>query len=119
MDYKSFIKTHQQTIVLTIGYVLIALLGFGLGRFTSPNLSVPEVRVEEAFTPPANYTPNIAGIQTIAPQTGLNCEGKIKGSSSLIYHLPGGSFYDRTTHPIRCFNSEAEAQAAGFRKSSK
>lgn len=116
---KNFIKTHQQKIVLTIGYILIALLGFSLGRFTSPNQYVPEVRVEEAFAPPANYTPNIAGTQTNSTQSGLNCDGKIKGSSSLIYHMPGGAFYARTTSPIRCFDTEADAKAAGFRKSSK
>lgn len=123
---KNFLKTYQQQIVLVIGYILIASLGFGLGRFTSPNLSVPEVRVEEVFASPANYTPNIAGIQTNIAEAPTNsisatltCQGKIKGSSSMIYHLPGGSFYDRTTHPIRCFDTEAQAQAAGFRKSSR
>lgn len=53
--------------------------------------------------------------------TELNCEGKIKGnisSSGKIYHVPGGAFYKRTVPEI-CFNTEADAQAAGFRKSKR
>ncbi len=43
----------------------------------------------------------------------------IKGSKSKVYHIPGGAFYERTTNPISCFNSEEEAQSAGFIKSSR
>lgn len=42
----------------------------------------------------------------------------IKGSKSKIYHIPGGAFYDRTS-PAACFNSEEEALAAGYTKSSR
>jgi hypothetical protein len=42
----------------------------------------------------------------------------IKGSKSKIYHLPGGSFYERT-NAAQCFATEAEAQAAGYKKSSR
>jgi len=111
---KDFLKKHQQTIVLVIGYVLVASLGFGLGRFSAKNVSAPEIKIEQSLNPPTNYTPNVASTQTIQ-----ECAGKIKGSSSKIYHLPGGAFYDKTTHPVACFGSEAEAQAAGYRKSSK
>ncbi|OGE73861.1 MAG: hypothetical protein A3I07_03990 [Candidatus Doudnabacteria bacterium RIFCSPLOWO2_02_FULL_42_9] len=111
MIIKEFIKTHQQAIVLTIGYVLVASLGFGLGQFTTNKTEAPEIKVEQAFTP-TNYTPTVSGTQQI-------CDGKIKGSKSMIYHLPGGAFYDKTTSPIRCFDTEAEAKSAGFRKSSR
>jgi hypothetical protein len=120
---KDFIKIHQQAIVLCLGYLLVAALGFGLGRISSIQRTAPEIRVEEAFAAPNNYTPNVSGAQTIStdaqPSSAINCAGQIKGSKSLIYHVPGGAFYDKTTSPIRCFNTEAEAQAAGFRKSSK
>ncbi len=117
---KNLIKAHQQVLVLTVGYFLVAILGFSLGRFTAPQYSVPEIKVEQALTAPDNYTPNIAGIQSDTSQQAVQtCQGKIKGSSSMVYHLPGGSFYNKTTHPIRCFDTEAEAKAAGFRKSSR
>ena len=92
------------------------MLGFGLGRISVVKYSAPEIKVEQVFQAPINYTPTVAGTQT--DQT-IACAGKIKGSSSLIYHIPGGAFYNKTTHPIRCFDTEAEAKAAGFRKSSR
>jgi hypothetical protein len=33
----------------------------------------------------------------------------------MIYHMPGGAFYDRT-NPEECFSSESAARAAGYRK---
>lgn len=122
---KQFGRIHQQKIVLVIGYMLVGLLAFGLGRLTSPKKEAPDIRVEQQANLPANYTPTVAGLQTnTAPVQAIttttdNCAGKIKGSSSMIYHVPGGAFYDKTTHPTRCFDTEAQAQAAGFRKSSR
>lgn len=41
----------------------------------------------------------------------------IKGNaSSMIYHVPGGAFYAKT-NPEACFASEADARAAGYRRS--
>ena len=53
---------------------------------------------------------------TTTPVDPANCH--IKGSKSKTYHVPGGSFYERT-NPAACFNSEEEAQAAGYKKSSR
>ena len=127
MDYKQLIKTRQQTIVLVIGFLLVGGLGFGLGKITTYKYSVPTIKVEQAFAPPDNYTPSVSAVQsetsvmsTSKPASGkLDCTGKIKGASSLIYHVPGDAFYKRTMNTIRCFDAEAQAQAAGFRKSSK
>ena len=123
MKFREFIKNYQQAIVLFVGYLLVASLSFGLGRFSVPSTNAPEIRVEQAFTVPSNYSPNISGAQTdlVKSPTPVSstCQGQIKGSKSMIYHMPGGAFYNKTTSPIRCFNTEAEARAAGFRKSSK
>ncbi|MBM7644068.1 endonuclease YncB(thermonuclease family) [Scopulibacillus daqui] len=43
----------------------------------------------------------------------------IKGSRNHIYHLPGDEYYDRTTHVVRWFCSEAEARQAGWRASKR
>lgn len=56
-----------------------------------------------------------------------NCECPIKGNigkgGTRIYHMPGGSHYSRTkineAKSERWFCSEAEAQAAGWRKSKR
>lgn len=46
--------------------------------------------------------------------------GQIKGNTtSLIYHVPGGAYYARTRASVRCFDSEAAAVAAGYRRSSR
>ena len=113
MKYLEQIKSHQQKLVLAIGYLTVGVVAFGLGRLTLPQVLAPEITVQEAFVAPTNYTPAVAGIQS------GQCEGKIKGSASQIYHVPGGAFYDRTTSPARCFDTENEAIVAGFRKSSR
>lgn len=125
MDQKEFIKTHQQKIALLVGYLLVAALGFGLGRLTAFTFEVPEIQVEQEFTLPAllNNTSNSGSVQSATTNTqdatATKCEGKIKGnigSTGLIYHVPGGSFYNRTNAET-CFDTEAEAQAAGYRRS--
>jgi hypothetical protein len=126
MEIKNFIKTHQQTIILIIGFVLVAGLSFQLGRINASPQTAPEIMVEEAFVP-LNNTPKVEGNQLEVvdnsnqePAKANDCnEGEIKGNISgknKIYHLPGGSFYNRTVAES-CFKTEAEAQAAGFRKS--
>ena len=44
-----------------------------------------------------------------------NGNGTIKGSSSRIYHVPGSTYYDRTTNPVAMFKTISEAEAAGYR----
>lgn len=45
-------------------------------------------------------------------------KGNISSSGEKIYHMPGGAYYDRTD-PEAWFNTEAEAQAAGYRRSKR
>jgi micrococcal nuclease len=46
--------------------------------------------------------------------------GQIKGNrKSLIYHVPDGAFYAKTTVNVVCFDSEAAAIAAGYRRSKR
>lgn len=118
MDLKELIKVNQDKIALTIGFLLVATLAFGLGRITAFKNSAPEIRVEEVFAAPLNNSENQGQVQSASVD---NCQGKIKGnvsSTAKIYHMPGGSFYTRTNAEI-CFNTEAEAKTAGFRKSSR
>ena len=48
-------------------------------------------------------------------------KGNISRDGTRIYHVPGGHYYDRTriitSKGERCFSSEAEARAAGWRRS--
>lgn len=49
-----------------------------------------------------------------------NCtvKGNISSSGEKIYHIETGAFYERTI-PEECFNTEEEAEAAGYRKSKR
>jgi len=46
-------------------------------------------------------------------------KGQIKGSQNRKYHLPTGQFYARTYENVTCFNTAAEAEAAGFQPSQR
>lgn len=116
--------------MLVTGYVLVATLFYGLGQYNTAQ-KPPAVQIQKQDLSRFNDTlkhlqtqlaegqSTVAGATTVPADPNLNCEGKIKGnisSSSKIYHIPGGSFYKRT-NPEACFDSETQAQAAGFRKS--
>jgi len=49
------------------------------------------------------------------PYVDANGLGLIKGSKNKIYHVPGSTYYDRTTNPEALFKSIEEAEAAGYR----
>lgn len=62
------------------------------------------------------------GIAPVAPFT-CPSAAPVKGNESsssgeLIYHPPDGQFYEQT-NPVRCFASETDAEAAGFRASQR
>jgi endonuclease YncB( thermonuclease family) len=63
------------------------------------------------------------GASETAPAAGCAIKGNISSSGERIYHVPGGSYYDATKIDLskgeRWFCSEAEAQAAGWRKSKR
>ena len=44
------------------------------------------------------------------PYVDENGNGLIKGSKSKIYHVPGSTYYDKTTNPVEMFKSIAEAE---------
>jgi len=132
-NMKDWIKKNQQKIALGIGYALVFFLAFGLGKITTSIPDPPEIIIEEP--PIISPESQVQGTQVetvkpaetaaepsspLAPVDG-ECPGKIKGnigSSGNIYHVPGGSFYDRTIAEL-CFATEADAVAAGFRASSR
>ena len=124
-----FIGERQQEIALTVGYILVAGLFFGLGKY-SVTSQVPEIKIQEPAVDLSQVYNNLENLATGLHGTvagtatttdDLDCTGKIKGnisSSSKIYHVPGGAFYKRTV-PEMCFDTAAQAQAAGFRKSQR
>jgi micrococcal nuclease len=46
--------------------------------------------------------------------------GQIKGNrTSKIYHVPGGTSYARTKKNVGCYDTEKDAQGAGYTKAKK
>jgi len=44
-------------------------------------------------------------------------QGQIKGNrNSMLYHVPGGRDYAKTTANVVCFDSEDQAKAAGYKR---
>lgn len=66
--------------------------------------------------PTAMPTPQAATSAGSAP-----CEfGQVKGNrESRIYHAPGQRDYARTRQNVQCFDSEADARAAGYRRAER
>lgn len=73
---------------------------------------------------PATGVATRRATSTPSPAAGADwypCEqGQIKGNrNSAIYHVPGGDSYVKTRLNVQCFDTEALAQAAGFRRAKK
>jgi len=68
-----------------------------------------------------NQAANQARRATTEALAALPCQpGQIKGNrNSLIYHAPGGAFYEETRENVVCFNTAADARAAGYRASER
>jgi hypothetical protein len=127
-ELKKNLIEHKSELRAGFYSCLIFLLGFGTGRgvrqldaapsatATQSNYPTKTQKNPEGADAGAKKTPAVVSKKPLEEK---NCP--IKGnisSKAKIYHIKGGAFYDRT-NPEQCFNTEAEAQAAGFKKSSR
>ncbi|MFN5342440.1 MAG: thermonuclease family protein [Roseiflexaceae bacterium] len=61
-----------------------------------------------------------APVLTAADEAAPCQVNQIKGNlNSMIYHVPGGASYAKTKSNVECFDSEAAAAAAGYRKAKR
>jgi cell division protein FtsN len=131
------IDEHKPKIIYGLCLLLMFIVGFGTGNAWGPEAQnkKPESQYSNYTTPTtqnkakplekneAEVLKAPTGGETKTATTSLDattCK-QIKGnisSKSKIYHMPGGAFYDRT-QAEQCFATEAEAIAAGFKKSSR
>jgi hypothetical protein len=110
-----------QKIKFWLVIAIIQIASFGLGYYSGTSFDKSVVQDQKLQS---NSTIN----QTVEPEkqvsnteTNSAEECAVKGnisSKSKIYHVKGGSFYDRTDAEM-CFKTEKEAEAAGFIKSSR
>jgi hypothetical protein len=107
--------------VLLMGLSLIGLAYLARAPRETPRLDLAPVGTpagpgQQPAAPPAQSAP--AGIS--AP-SGMDCPAShpVKGNrDSMIYHVPGGSFYG-ATRPEQCFAQPVDAEAAGYRRSQR
>lgn len=116
--------------VLKIG----AVVGVAVGVVrTVRGSTAPPVTGQASWPPlvePSPTAPRTAPVQFVAPARADQrwvepVDGEcpsthpIKGNAdSGIYHVPGGLSYDRTV-PERCYATEADAEADGFRRAKR
>lgn len=114
-NFKSFVKEHQSDITLTIGLVLVALISFGAGRLTAPQINKEPIVIQG---PTASIEQSLEISQPAEKET--TEQGKFVGSvNSNKYHWPDCSWAKKiATQNQIWFSSEAEAQAAGYTRCS-
>ncbi len=126
-EIKKVLSENRANIVLGAAYVLVFLLGFGVGRYDQEwqkklsrmqnNYNTKKVNLQKDIKNPEGEAPaKITGNATSS--TACMVKGNISSKGKKIYHVVGGSFYDRV-NPEQCFTTEEEAVAAGFIKSSR
>jgi len=115
-------KRNQADMAIVIGFILVALIAFGAGRLATPEIVRNPIIIEE---PAASSTNDILsnvsqslnaaagqGMQNIAQ----NAKGMFVASKSgTKYYWPWCSWAERIKpENQRWFNSEKEAQTAGY-----
>ena len=127
-------KENKDKVMLAVSFVLVFLVGYGAGSFVRHS-KLNTVKSQTNYTTTTAKTPTPAAVKTQAaePKTQVpavagagtadvssNCliKGNISSSKRKIYHMPGGALY-KVVKPEQCFNTEAEAVAAGFVKSGR
>lgn len=135
LDFEKITIKGKPVVVAGLCLAFVFVCGFGSGRLSGPHLNngvnnstsssiSPRTLNNYTTKTGANATNDTANTtETTNTQTTNtksidqeNCP--VKGSKSKIYHIQGGSFYNRTT-AVQCFNTEDEALSAGFTKSSR
>ncbi|HYD90652.1 MAG TPA: hypothetical protein VEA37_04090 [Flavobacterium sp.] len=120
---RKFWQLHEKELLLVVSFVSVFVLGFLAHKVSSLNSLTADIKIEQSQANSSIFkeTQTVdSGQVSGASQTAVGeCKpGQIKGnisSSSQIYHVPGGSSYNKLQAEA-CFDTEAEAQAAGFRK---
>lgn len=116
--FKKFIQNNQSDIILIIGIILIALIGFGTGRLTAPNKEpiVIENQGIESIQQSATIYQENEDASTDKLGGAGETQGKFVGSkNSNKYHLPWCSGAKRIKPENQIwFQSEEEARKAGY-----
>ncbi len=122
---RDWFKRNQADIAIVVGFVLVALIAFGAGRLSAPEIVRNPIIIDE---PSASGSVNIFGTvsQPVGATAGESAEAPLIGQAAAKglfvaskggtkYHWPWCSYGERIKLENQIwFNSEAEAQSAGF-----
>jgi hypothetical protein len=121
-------RKNQADIAIVIGFVLVAIIAFGAGRLSAPQLDKNAVIIEQpnASSSAVNLYGNVSqsAINSVgsgsAIKTSLAPAGQAEGMfvasrGGTKYHWPWCSYGEKIKEANKIwFNSETEAQAAGY-----
>lgn len=122
---KSYFSENRHLIFAVLGIAVGFVFGFRIANKHQPlalKYNTPIIPYEQTLKstkieglPAPTASDNLEKKENTIPQK----ECLIKGnSSSKIYHIPGGAFYERMKTP-ECFESEEAAKKAGYRRSGR
>ncbi len=105
---KQFVKEHESDITLTMGIILVALISFGAGRLTVPQIDKEPMVIQG---------PTASIEQSLTAETEETIEGKrfVGSVNSNKYHWPDCPWAKKIAPQNQIwFSSETEAQAVGY-----
>lgn len=120
---KKFLREKQSDIVLFIGVILVALIGFGLGQLTAPDQQCQSLIIEDKGIGVDLSAQMLQGAlpQQTNDELSSSQEGTFVASkNSDKYHWPQCPYAQKikSTNLI-WFASETQAQQAGYTRCSK
>ncbi len=119
-------KENKTKLIIAASFVVVFFVGFGTGSYEKgmrrdAYKKQNNYTTAEAKKPAADVAAQqgiVAGAATGTAVSDCLIKGNIASGGKKIYHIKGGAFYERT-NAEQCFNTEKEAVAAGYIKSSK
>jgi len=122
-----WIRRNQADIAIVVGFVLVAVIAFGTGRLSAPEIVRNPIIIEEPNTSsPTNVLNNVSQPLGTGAGDSINPSGADTGQESVKglfvasrggtkYHWPWCSYGQKIKLENQLwFNSEKEAQAAGY-----
>jgi hypothetical protein len=132
-------KLFENKTKVIYGLCLILMFGVGFGTGKTQKIKPNESKQTKSYTntntkpvetkepaetdkkeSPKNNTNETPATTTnsLDPATCTKIKGNISASGGRIYHISGGASYKQVKAEM-CFASQAEAEAAGFRKAAR
>lgn len=120
-----WLKRNQADIVIAVGFILVAVIAFGAGRLSAPEIIRNPIIIDEPDTSGSvnilgdvSQSLNAAGDPVKAALTGQGGLAKglfVASKNGTKYYWPWCSWAGRIKEENKVwFNSEKDAQAAGF-----